>query len=274
MKKSMPWFRFYAEALSDPKVQRLPGDLFKTWMNLLCLATQNGGVLPSMDDIEFHLRMSPRHAQQHVDELILAGLIDIMPDGSRQPHNWHVRQYSSDTSTERVRKHREKRACNVSRNGDRNVAGSVAATANETPPDTEAESETETAPLPPPIDDDEPEPKAGSGQARKIDLGGLVLGAALDRVTPETLRTAARELAIADASPLLPAFERWPKSQSARDRNALFLATAPTLFERAKPAIRAACQPLAELVDAGRPTGAATPRCSPELAARLRGGKP
>ena len=94
----------------------------------------------------------------------------------------------------------------------------------------------------------------------------------LDEVRPETLRLAARSLGVADASPLLPAFDRWPASSRARDRNALFLATAPTLLERAKPAIRAACQPLAEFVGADPPRRARIPRCSPELAARLRGG--
>jgi len=30
------WFRFYAESVNDPKVQRLPAHLFKTWVNILC----------------------------------------------------------------------------------------------------------------------------------------------------------------------------------------------------------------------------------------------
>jgi len=31
------WFRMYAEVLDDPKVQRLSGDEFKAWVNILCL---------------------------------------------------------------------------------------------------------------------------------------------------------------------------------------------------------------------------------------------
>lgn len=128
---ALPWFRFYTEALDDPKVQRLPPHLFKTWVNLLCLAGQNGGKLPSIDDMAFKLRMSAQDAEQQISDLILAGLIDITETG-RAPHNWAQRQFVSDSSTERVRKHRKikaETACNVSE------------TATETAPDTEAETE-------------------------------------------------------------------------------------------------------------------------------------
>jgi hypothetical protein len=136
------WFRFYSETLNDPKVQRLPAQHFKTWVNLLCLAGSNGGKLPRRDDIAFQLRMSDHDAQIQIDELIGVGLIDIAADGSLEPHNWKGRQYISDCSTERVRKYRENKAETVS-----NVSCNV----SETPPDTEADTETDTdiTPLPP-----------------------------------------------------------------------------------------------------------------------------
>lgn len=135
MKRPMPWFRFYSEALDDPKVQRLPVHLFKTWVNMLCLAGVNDGVLPSVDDIAFRLRLSPTDAAQQIDDLILAGLIDIAPNGDRQPHNWQSRQFVSDSSTERVRKHRKNNK-KQERNADETLHG--------TAPDSEADSETET----------------------------------------------------------------------------------------------------------------------------------
>ena len=49
------WFRFYAEALNDPKVQRLDGETFKGWVNLLCLAKAHDGTLPDIPDIAFGL---------------------------------------------------------------------------------------------------------------------------------------------------------------------------------------------------------------------------
>jgi hypothetical protein len=69
-------------------------------------------------------------------------------------------------------------------------------------------------------------------------------------IRPETLRQAARNLGVADVAPIVPAFERWPQSATARDRDALFLAAAPRLLANARPSIRAACRPtgLAEIV--------------------------
>jgi len=116
----MRWFRFYDDALDDPKVQRLPPNLFKTWANLLCLASKANGRLPSNDDIAFRLRLSIHDAAQQVEDLILAELIDILPNGDRVPHNWNERQYASDSSAERMRKHRQKKkkvTCDVTGDG-------------------------------------------------------------------------------------------------------------------------------------------------------------
>lgn len=139
------WFRAYSEALDDPKVQRLHPTLFKAWFNLLCLACQHDGTLPSNDDIAFRLRVSVQDAQSYMDELIMAGLIDIRPDGSRTPHNWETRQFVSDSSTERVRKHRKRK---------QKTEGNVDETFHETPPEqSRAETDTENKPPSPPLRD-------------------------------------------------------------------------------------------------------------------------
>ncbi len=117
----MRWFRFYDDAINDPKVQRLAPNLFKTWVNLLCLASKSGGKLPSDDDIAFLLRVSVQDAAQQLQDLILAGLIDIGPRGERVPHNWLERQYASDSSAERTRKYRTKlkeKTCDVTGDGE------------------------------------------------------------------------------------------------------------------------------------------------------------
>jgi len=132
MKKNT-WFRAYSEALDDPKVQRLHPTLFKAWFNLLCLASQHDGKLPSNDDIAFRLRISAQDAAQYVDELILAGLVDIDRNGARTPHNWETRQFVSDTSTERVRKHRKHK---------KKIEGNVSEALPETPPE-QSRAETE-----------------------------------------------------------------------------------------------------------------------------------
>lgn len=124
------WFRFYDEALDDPKVQMLRPELFKAWVNLLCLASRNGGVLPTEEEITFALRLSEEKACAFVAELCAKGLLDRV-EARLQPHNWDRRQYKSDFSNERVKRHRERE-----RNAD--------VTAGVTPPETEADTETET----------------------------------------------------------------------------------------------------------------------------------
>lgn len=104
------WFRYYADALDDPKVQRLDGNLFKTWVNLLCLASRNDGKLPPMEDIAFALRCTEDVALSRIADLISKGLIDDV-DGVLGPHNWENRQFRSDkdeTAAERKRRQRER----------------------------------------------------------------------------------------------------------------------------------------------------------------------
>jgi len=100
------WLRLYTSVLDDPKVQRLPGDQFKGWVNLLALTKENDGLLPSVEDIAFRLRMSDGEAEGLIETLVSRGLLET--DGERlTPHNWNGRQYKSDVSTERVQRFRE-----------------------------------------------------------------------------------------------------------------------------------------------------------------------
>ena len=123
------WFRLYDDVLNDPKVQRLSGESFKFWINMLCIASKNGGVLPSIEDMAFALRVSNDFCTSLIDDLKTCGLID----GSKRlvPHGWEKRQYKSDTSTDRVKRFRER---------SRNVTETV----SETAPDTDTETDTET----------------------------------------------------------------------------------------------------------------------------------
>ncbi len=102
------WFRVYDDLVHDRKVQDLPGPTFKAWINLLCLASKNDGVLPQIADIAFALRLQPPKATQLMQALTAAGLIDQMPNGDLKPHNWDARQHKSDISTDRVKAFRER----------------------------------------------------------------------------------------------------------------------------------------------------------------------
>jgi hypothetical protein len=121
----MRWFRLYDDVLNDPKVQKLSGETFKLWINVLCIASKHGGVLPSLDDLAFQLRLPTLVCKTEIDTLKAAGLID--GDKKLKPHGWEKRQYKSDTSTERVKRFRER-------------SSNVAETVNETVPDTDTET--------------------------------------------------------------------------------------------------------------------------------------
>ena len=101
----MRWFRFYAEALRDPKVQQLPAPLFKFWVNILCMAHENDGIIPDIKTVAFDTRMRTDRCQLHVTALTVRGLLDDTPDGL-MPHNWRGRQYKSDDSAVRMQRHR------------------------------------------------------------------------------------------------------------------------------------------------------------------------
>ena len=122
----MRWFRLYDDVLNDPKVQKLSGETFKLWINVLCIASKHGGVLPNLEDLAFELRLPTLVCKTEIDILKQAGLID--GDKKLKPHGWEKRQYKSDTSTERVKRFRER-------------SGNVAETVNETGPDTDTETD-------------------------------------------------------------------------------------------------------------------------------------
>jgi hypothetical protein len=107
----MKWFRFYSEALDDPKVQKLRPELFKFWVNLLCLANAGSprGTLPPIDDMALRMRIRRDHLERFIAALEASKL--LVRDGSNalKPHNWDARQPASDNINSRVKRHRENR---------------------------------------------------------------------------------------------------------------------------------------------------------------------
>ncbi len=122
----MQWFRMYGGTLNNPKAQKLSGDLFKSWINLLCVTSQCDGVIVTCD-IPFNLRVSQGEAESIMNALVNADLM-VKHDGYYMPKDWEERQFKSDTSAERTKKYREKKKeekCDVTEN------------VTVTPPDTE-----------------------------------------------------------------------------------------------------------------------------------------
>ena len=69
----MAWFRLYTDVAHDPKVQRLSPAIFKFWITILCLAKENGGIVPARSDVSFvsHRRQS----RVRTDIAVLAGRV-------------------------------------------------------------------------------------------------------------------------------------------------------------------------------------------------------
>lgn len=111
----MNWFRFYHEVVDDPKVQELSPDLFKAWVNLLCIGSQQDerGVLPELDKIRYRLRMTAHEALAMITALEAAGLIEDI-GGVLSIHNWNGRQFTlkpsdaPEATRERKQRQRER----------------------------------------------------------------------------------------------------------------------------------------------------------------------
>lgn len=126
-----PWFRFYNEALNDPKLKRIviltkqPKALINgVWVGLLCLASESpvrGELLISenmpylMEEIIEVVGVDYEIGELIIDHLIKLEMVSLV-DGVYLITRWAERQPKSDNSTERVRRHRAKKAKETSRN--------------------------------------------------------------------------------------------------------------------------------------------------------------
>lgn len=132
-----PWLRLYRDSLHNPKVVTLSDRQHRAWHNCMLIADDDG-VLPPSRDIACHLRMTIPEAEQIINDLVDAGLVDVdAMQAARvfRMHDWSTHQYVSDNSTPRSRKHREKkRATLQQRQSDDDAA----------PPEAEAEADTDS----------------------------------------------------------------------------------------------------------------------------------
>lgn len=105
----LPWFRMYHEVVDDEKLRLLAFE--DRWHYIAILCCKCKGILDSdADEQMLHRKLAVKLGLQirELDELKRrlqeVGLID----DRWQPTGWDNRQYVSDHSTERVRKHRKK----------------------------------------------------------------------------------------------------------------------------------------------------------------------
>lgn len=125
----MKWFRVDNDLVNNPKVQRLPPSQFKALVNIWCLASKNDGVLPSMEEVAYALRIRPAKAQLLCSKFVKLRFIDCSTDGKLTPHNWNKRQFLSDDSTTRTKAYRKR---------ERSGNGDV------TPPDTDTDTQSDS----------------------------------------------------------------------------------------------------------------------------------
>jgi hypothetical protein len=113
--RRMVWFRLYSETIRDPKVRRLPPEHRWLWIALLCLASESperGRLLiaprlpATILDIQDAALLPIDLVDTGLRSLEEADMIARDEDGVWRVTAWERRQYASDSSTERVRRHR------------------------------------------------------------------------------------------------------------------------------------------------------------------------
>jgi hypothetical protein len=137
-----PWIRLYRASLHNPKIVTLNDRLHRVWHNCLLMADDTG-VLPSMRDMACHLRFTVQEAEQAICDLIEVGLVDVADAGKAARkltmHDWSAHQYVSDTSTERVKKFRNK-----NKNETNETAMKRFSNGDVAPPESESDTESDT----------------------------------------------------------------------------------------------------------------------------------
>lgn len=127
MNNGRPWLRLYTRIADDAKL--LPLSEAMRWRFVVVLALRGRGDVPTTDDrlVAALLRISPKAATETRRALVGAQLID----DNWNPIAWDFLQYESDTSTPRVRAHRQRqRSPQAKRSG--NVSETVQSETDQT----------------------------------------------------------------------------------------------------------------------------------------------
>lgn len=141
-----PWFRFYVEAMRDPKMRRLTPAQRWLWVAVLAAAREScrpGWLLLTdhesleIGDLADYAGMSSREVATGMAQLCRLGMVDIdLPSGTYFVPAWNDRQYESDDSTKRTRKHRDRNGPTLLDGTDNSVSVSVSGSASGSEPTT------------------------------------------------------------------------------------------------------------------------------------------
>ncbi len=100
-----PWFRLYAEFAHDPKVQMMSEVMQRRYVMIMCMRCSNDLVTLHETEIAFHLRVTETELSETKALFVSKGFID----DEWNLLNWEKRQFKSDSSAERVARHRAKK---------------------------------------------------------------------------------------------------------------------------------------------------------------------
>src|SRR4051794_38998088 len=186
------WFRFYNDAINDPKLLRLSNREHRLWIGLLCIASKNDGELPSVDDMAIMLRTSRAALTTVIKTLVAARLLDEK-GGKLKPHNWDNRQYKSDvidpTAAQRMKRYRD------GRRNDRNATVTVIR------PDSDSDSDSDTDTNSVAIATDAPASIDPSlGERELFARGKEILGKSAGGLTANLLKAKSHNVALARAA--------------------------------------------------------------------------
>jgi hypothetical protein len=131
----------YAEFATDTKVQSMDETLQRRFIMFLCLHCAGEFERLDDDELAFALRIGADELVRTKDVFTRKGFLDV--DGKIR--NWNKRQFKSDSSTERVREHRERQ-----RNGNETLPERPQKQIQIT--DTDSEKIRATAAAPPRVD--------------------------------------------------------------------------------------------------------------------------
>ncbi len=103
------WLKLYYEILDDPKMGQMSNRLWRRTLEFFLLAGEKdeGGLLPSIDDMAWRLRMSPEELETDLVEIQKTGVVTTN-DGAWIVTNFADRQRAA-TGAERTERWREGR---------------------------------------------------------------------------------------------------------------------------------------------------------------------
>lgn len=200
-----PWFRVYNEILTERKIERigrmthLPRVIIRgAWMTLMAMANDSPerGYLMWTDDLWITEQEIADDLEMDLDEFltllnafIKMQMVTRREDGLLYCTNFSKRQFSSDHSTPRVRRYRERQKKQAQETDDCNVTETLHSNGPEADTETEAEAEAERPTRPrsgppsehPAVSAYEEKAQQGMNTAQRKEVIGLV------GVTPENV---------------------------------------------------------------------------------------